>query len=103
MNSQLYDEHGVLNLHLVRRLTGPSVFTELAKNLKQDYVNELAYKLTVFDNNDVGRCVFFISNKSDSQSPLSYPCDHFRAAVRALIAVCEVDSSMVTLLADKFR
>lgn len=38
-----------------RRLTGPSVFYDLSTKLKQDYVNELAYKLTVFDNNDVGR------------------------------------------------
>ncbi|CAF4065912.1 unnamed protein product, partial [Rotaria magnacalcarata] len=36
------------------RLTGASVFYELSNKLKQDYVNELAYKLTVFDNNDVG-------------------------------------------------
>ncbi len=27
----------------------------------------------------------------------------FRAAVRALIAVCETDSSIVSLLADKFK
>ena len=33
----------------------------------------------------------------------SYLSNHFRAAVRALIAVCEVDSSIVTLLGDKFR
>ncbi|CAF1663524.1 unnamed protein product, partial [Adineta ricciae] len=62
-----------------RRLTGSSVFNDLSNKLKQDYVNELAYKLTVFDNNEVGK-----------------------AAVRALIAVCETDSSIVTLLADKF-
>ena len=40
---------------LFRRLTGGSVFYELSNKLKQDYVNELAYKLTVFDNSDVGR------------------------------------------------
>ncbi|CAF1626888.1 unnamed protein product [Rotaria magnacalcarata] len=62
------------------RLTGASVFYELSNKLKQDYVNELAYKLTVFDNNDVGR-----------------------AAVRALIAVCETDPNIVFLLADKFK
>lgn len=38
-----------------RRLTGSSVFNELSYKLKQDYVNELAYKLTVFDNSEVGR------------------------------------------------
>jgi hypothetical protein len=38
-----------------RRLTGSSVFYELTNKLKQDYVNELAYKLTVFDSSDVGR------------------------------------------------
>ncbi|CAF3080961.1 unnamed protein product [Rotaria sp. Silwood2] len=63
-----------------RRLTGPSVFYELSNKLKQDYVNELAYKLTVFDNNDVGK-----------------------AAVRALIAVCEADPNIIFLLADKFK
>ncbi|CAF0820687.1 unnamed protein product [Rotaria sordida] len=63
-----------------RRLTGPSVFYELSTKLKHDYVNELAYKLTVFDNNDVGK-----------------------AAVRALIAICEADSKIVMLLVDKFK
>ncbi|CAF1406218.1 unnamed protein product [Adineta steineri] len=63
-----------------RRLTGPSIFYELSNKLKQDYVNELAYKLTVFDNNDVGR-----------------------GAVRALIAICETDSSIVSLLSAKFK
>ncbi len=38
-----------------RRLTGSSVFNELSNKFKQDYVNELAYKLTVFDNSDVGK------------------------------------------------
>ncbi len=38
-----------------RRLTGSSVFNELTSKLKQDYVNELAYKLTVFDNKYVGK------------------------------------------------
>jgi hypothetical protein len=48
----------VFKKHLIiffRRLTGGSVFYELSNKLKQDYVNELAYKLTVFDNSDVGR------------------------------------------------
>ena len=47
----------IIFYHLNRRLTGPSVFSELSNKLKQDYVNELTYKLTVFDNNDVGRLV----------------------------------------------
>jgi hypothetical protein len=38
-----------------RRLTGSSVFNELTSKLKQDYVNELAYKLTVFNDKHVGK------------------------------------------------
>jgi hypothetical protein len=43
------------SFYFSRRLTGSSVFNELPNKLKQDYVNELAYKLTVFDSSDVGR------------------------------------------------
>ncbi|CAF0730568.1 unnamed protein product [Didymodactylos carnosus] len=71
------------NLPLIkqgRKINGTSVFGELSPKLKQDYVNEMAYKLTVFDNNDIGR-----------------------AAIRTLLIVCETDSTVVSILAEKFK